>query len=623
MSLNIPDATLAKLNGPAVKGQRHKDANDIAHALFSNNPPTADVEIASLLRGKFLADDFTEREILDIVKWHKDHPGEPCGQANGQPFQRTYQPRRQQPAQPTTQPEFKTPTELVEWWTNGARLSADKMANSSPVGLPECPVDALKLFFASLYSDTDHINLVAKHVVEGEKAKPIGGGNILPRDGWIKYFSDNGVVESNAGCWMRMNPCNATGSGKDGAPTDADVSSYRFILLESDTLPITMQLAFFYRLKLPIAAVILSGGGSAHAWVRVNAINGERYGEVVNRLLASLEKFGIDKANKNPSRLSRCPSATRVIGAQDGGLQRLLWLNPNAPALTDETITQFEQSLLFPAIEERPLAILAQQAIVRYEWMRENKGKLGVPYGIPAMDKLTGGLKPGQTMVVAGETGQGKSTYALHMVKAALDAGIGVLLFSLEMDKEEIFDLLLSDKCSVDRNKFNNGEFGDHDMAIMAEKIKEVMKLPLYIEDSPMTGAEQARMRTHQLLAAKKIGLVVVDYIQFMNPGWTKDTSREQQVASISHTLRALARETKLPFVILSQLNDKAVARIRVIAHNANVVARITTERDTATVEVIKGRGIPTGKYNLDYNRMFARLVGLDPNTDANHNYPD
>lgn len=620
MAFTIPKATQDRLNSPpAAKGGRHDEAKIIAHSLISNG--ATDFEVFDILKQRYLADDFTEREINSIVTWSHEHPGEPAGGRNGQaytpqPYRQNWQPQKQQ----STQPEFKTPIEMVEWWTSGARLSPDKMVALSPVEIPEDRVDTLKLFLGSLYTDKDRMNLVAKYILDGGKAKPSGGGAIKSRDEWLKYFSDRGVVESDAGCWMRMNPCNAEGSGKDKAVTDADVTDYRFVLLESDSLPIQVQLALFYRLKLPIAAVILSGGGSAHAWVKVGAIDGKRYTEVANRLLSALEKFGIDQANKNPSRLSRCPSAYRKIGAQEDGFQRLLWLNPTAPAITDETLIQLEQLLQFPNIEEKPLLGLAQQAGARYDWMVNNRGRLGVPYGIPALDKLTGGLKPGQTMVVAGETGQGKSTYGMHMVKAALDRGIGVLLFSLEMDKEEIFDLLVSDICSVDRNKFNNGAFVPYDFEVMQKGFGRISGLPLFIEDSPMTGAEQARMRTHQLLAAGKIGLVVVDYIQFMNPGWVKDTSREQQVATISHTLRALARETKLPFVILSQLNDEGRLReSRVIAHNANVVARITTERDTATVEIIKGRGIPTGKYNLEYNRMFARLVGIEADGEVDY----
>jgi hypothetical protein len=100
-----------------------------------------------------------------------------------------------------------------------------------------------------------------------------------------------------------------------------------------------------------------------------------------------------------------------------------------------------------------------------------------------------------------------------------------------------------------------------------------------------------------------------------VNPGLTKD-SREQQIAGISHTLRAVARESQLPFIVLSQLNEEGKLReSRVIAHNANIVMLVDIDGDIFTVKVKKGRGIPLDDYKLTYDRTHAQLI---PESTAN-----
>jgi hypothetical protein len=119
-----------------------------------------------------------------------------------------------------------------------------------------------------------------------------------------------------------MNPVDGCGVA------DVNVTAFRFALVESDTLPLELQLPLFARLPLPVAAVIGSGGRSVHAWVKVDARDADEYRATVAQMLALLARFGVDGKNKNPSRLSRLPGARREIGAAGDGVQRLLYLNP-------------------------------------------------------------------------------------------------------------------------------------------------------------------------------------------------------------------------------------------------------------------------------------------------------
>lgn len=598
----VPPATLDKLSSPSPKGTRHQTAIEIAVPMIGNG--ASDTAVFALLRGKFEAD-VTDNELWGVIKWaRRQNPAPSTHGANGNG--NGYHPpaAAQKPKHPS-----RTPVEQCEWWTSGARQDPSAMARCSPSPVPEDPAEQMIAFLSALYSDKDSLNIVCDYTTEGDKIRPSGAGRCDTRDGWLRWCKEKGVPHSKAGAWFRMNPCCPVGSGDGGAITDQDITDFRFMLLESDSVPIPVQLALFQRLKLPVALIVTSGGSSAHAWVRIGAVNDAQYSERAGTILKLLKPFGVDSANRNPSRLSRLPGAVRHFGASGDGAQRLLWLNPGCAPLTDKGMTEFEESLAFPAIEEHPLKSLARAAVDRYEYLYNNQGKIGVPTGILKLDAVSGGMKKGQTWVVAGETGGGKSTVGLHIIQAAMKRGIGVLLFSLEMDKEEIFDLIVSNQAEIDRNKFNHGRFETADFDIMRKSLADIAKLPLYIEDSAMTGVDQIRLRTMQLNAAGKVGLVVVDYAQFVSVEWTRE-NREQQVANISHALRALARETRLPMLVLSQLNDDGKLReSRVLGHNANVVMLVSVNRDQVTVKVVKGRGIPHDEYGLKFDRIHARLI--------------
>jgi hypothetical protein len=187
------------------------------------------------------------------------------------------------------------------------------------------------MLFAALYGKEEHINVLSDFGLEqkdGEqKANPKGSGETLLRDQWMRQIAEAGKPRTEAGVWIRPNPVKNRGSGKDGAITDADVTSYRFCLLESDTLPIDLQLSLWARLPLPVAAIIKSGGRSVHAWVMLNCANAQEYRTKVDRIYTLLARFGLCRNNKNASRLSRLPGAQREIGKHGDGAQRLLYLS--------------------------------------------------------------------------------------------------------------------------------------------------------------------------------------------------------------------------------------------------------------------------------------------------------
>lgn len=165
---------------------------------------------------------------------------------------------------------------------------------------------------------------------ESQRAVPEHGGvNTLSRDAWLERAASRGgiagVFTSRHGLFIRINPVR---SGADG--TDDDVTTLRHVLVESDAIPKAEQERQLRASGLPIAALIDSAGASVHAWVRIDAKTREEYHARREKVWSALPGFQIDKANKNPSRFSRCPG-----GLRGEGVQRLLAVNLGAASFAD------------------------------------------------------------------------------------------------------------------------------------------------------------------------------------------------------------------------------------------------------------------------------------------------
>lgn len=224
-----------------------------------------------------------------------------------------------------TRPKAKAidPTTAAENFLAGAKVEEVELWEASPIR----PEDDWKrdplVLLESLYQPQEFINIVTAYAMDEDgKATPKGYGTTRTREEWLKRIALAGAPEDKGGAWFRINPTDGHGI------SDANITAFRYALVEADKIPAELQLSLFAKLPLPIAAILTSGGRSLHALVRVDADNAENYRATVSRMLLLLSKFGIDTKNKNPSRMSRLPGAQRIIGAQGDGLQKLLYLNP-------------------------------------------------------------------------------------------------------------------------------------------------------------------------------------------------------------------------------------------------------------------------------------------------------
>lgn len=602
----IPPATREKLDTVYPVGTRHKVALDLAISLLGNG--ISSQAVFAQLRSKFESD-VSDKELQDIVCWAEGKHPAPSG----------YGERKSTRQQIFHPPEKKrTPLEHCQWWLSGLTMTAEAFAQMSQLPIPDAPKAALALFLEMTYLGTDNLNVVCAFIEEGSKAKPHGPGRIISRDRWVEYLQTKGIPESKAGAWFRPNPCAAQGSGSAGAVTDSDITAWRFLLLESDVLPLEVQFALFSKLKLPFAWVVGSGGISIHAMVRIDAADAQTFSETARRILTALAPFGIDQANKNPSRLSRLPSAQRKIGAAADGVQRLLWLNPGKPAVKEAELSAFEDSLLFPAIEEKPFKAVIKEAITRYEELAEQKKSNVIPTGLADFDSDSGGLFPSQMTLITAETGSGKSSLLANILNSALAAGNGVVLFTLEMERSEIADMLFALNCDVDRNHFNTGKFANGDVERMTSKVKYLGDLPLWVFDESSLTPSEIRRRVLHLVSEGRVKLAAVDYAQIVMPENFHD-GREQQVAFIGQALRALAKDAKIPLIVLSQLNDEGKVReSRVLAHVSHNVFLLENqeEKGRMILKVVKGRRIRKKHYDLFYNPAFCKITSLSKITD-------
>lgn len=302
---------------PAPRGERHTQMVQLALSLLGGGvPPSA---VGRQLRSMY-AIDVGDEEIVKVIRWAMSKVTGRSPAAS---------PRLSRPSQELA-PAIP-PGERVEKFLGNFRCTEADLWEASPWRpLEDWRVDGLMAMAALYYAD-DYVNVVVSHTVEEmdgvQKARPSGAGRTLTRDDWMRSIRDHGTPESAAGGWLRMNPVLAEGPLNLRGFADDDVAKFRFVLLESDVLPPEMQLSFIAKLRLPVAMILSSGGKSYHAWLKVDAPNAEEYRRLTKQLFQRLKPFGFDAANSNPSRLSRLPGATRVIGAHDGGAQRLVYLN--------------------------------------------------------------------------------------------------------------------------------------------------------------------------------------------------------------------------------------------------------------------------------------------------------
>ncbi|MGD8384581.1 MAG: replicative DNA helicase [Lysobacterales bacterium] len=274
-------------------------------------------------------------------------------------------------------------------------------------------------------------------------------------------------------------------------------------------------------------------------------------------------------------------------------------------------------------------------AMARIEELNSLEGEItGIPTGFQDFDRLTAGLQPSDLIVVAGRPAMGKTTFAMNIAEhAAIKHGKAVAVFSMEMSSMQLVMRLFSSLGQIEQTRIRTGSLDEHDWPKLTSAMNLLHKSKIFIDDTPALSPAEVRARSRRLKREHDIDLIVVDYLQLMSVPNTRE-NRATEIAEISRSLKAIAKELKVPVVALSQLNRALeqrpnkrplMADLREsgsIEQDADLIVFIYRDEqyhedspDKGKAEVIIGkhRNGSTGTVTLAFQGPWLRFVNFAP----------
>ncbi len=204
----------------------------------------------------------------------------------------------------------------------------------------------------------------------------------------------------------------------------------------------------------------------------------------------------------------------------------------------------------------------------------------GVATGFEDLDEKTAGFQKGDLIIIAGRPAMGKSSFAVNIAEnAAIQHGVGVAIFSLEMSNDQLAMRMLCSQGEVDLSKVRSGFLGKEDYPRLQTAAGKLYQAPIVLDDSPSLNVFEIRAKCRRLRAEKKLGLVVIDYLQLIRPAGRAE-NRVQEISQITRSLNALARELEVPIVALSQLSRAVEQR-----HASDKRPQLSDLRESGSVE--------------------------------------
>jgi replicative DNA helicase len=277
---------------------------------------------------------------------------------------------------------------------------------------------------------------------------------------------------------------------------------------------------------------------------------------------------------------------------------------------------------------------LIKSSIETIDALYQRKGFItGLPTGFAELDQMTAGLQPAELIIVAGRPGMGKSSFALCVAETlALRQKVPVAIFSLEMAEEHLVQRMLCSHARINAHNVRSGMLSASDWPKLTQAAGKLSETPVFIDDSPGLSILELRAKARRLKTRHGIGLLILDYLQMMEEPSRSD-NRQQEVAVISRSLKALARELNIPVIAVSQLSrapeqrgDASRPRLSdlresgSIEQDADVVLFLyreeyykPTEENKGVAEVIIGkqRNGPTGTVRLAFIKEYTRFENL------------
>jgi len=309
-----------------------------------------------------------------------------------------------------------------------------------------------------------------------------------------------------------------------------------------------------------------------------------------------------------------------------------------------DVILDRAESRIFQLAEDRVKAgLIGVKDLVKDGFERlekifsEGRRITGLATGYANLDNETAGLQPSELIILAARPSMGKTALALNMAEnVAFRQREPVAIFSLEMSKESLLLRLLSSHARVDAHKFRTGHLNRDDWAKVTTSLGELGEAPIWIDDSASSSVLEMGAKARRLKRDRGLSLVIIDYIQLVMPTVNRrSANRQEEVSSISRALKALAKELKVPVLVLSQLTrapereerKPQLADLResgAIEQDADVVLFINRpnfyktdipdeERAKAQVIIAKQRNGPTGSLNFVFLSRHTRFEEAAP----------
>ena len=285
-----------------------------------------------------------------------------------------------------------------------------------------------------------------------------------------------------------------------------------------------------------------------------------------------------------------------------------------------------------------PLRDLVQSSFATIEKLQQHKGAItGVPTGFLDLDEMTSGLQPSDLILVAARPSMGKTSFVLNIAQhIGTQTDMTVGFFSLEMSKEQLFMRMLTSEARIDAHRFRTGFLNEKDYGRLSHALGTLAEAKVFIDDTASIGVLEMRAKARRLKAEHGLNMIIIDYIQLMQ-GRGRFESRQAEIASISRSLKGLAKELNVPIVALSQLSRASETRsdhrpqlsdLResgALEQDADVVMFIyraeqyrdadgnpnTEEQGTAEIIIGKQRNGPIGTAKLAFIKEHTRFENL------------
>ena len=204
-----------------------------------------------------------------------------------------------------------------------------------------------------------------------------------------------------------------------------------------------------------------------------------------------------------------------------------------------------------------------KQAVEILQKAAANKGGLtGIPTGYAKLDDYTSGWQRSDLVIIAGRPAMGKTSFALSLAKnIAVDYDTPIAFFSLEMNNVQLVNRLISNVCEIEGKKILNGQLDDEEWKRLDKNVRKLQAAPIYIDDTPGMSIFELRTKARRLVREKGVQVIMIDYLQLMNANGARFGSRQEEVSTISRSLKGLAKELDIPVLALSQLNRTVEGR--------------------------------------------------------------